>query len=286
MTITLPNYILENKELYQIISDDKILVSKSTIYKKDKLFLRNSVHIAILLINGGKTLHLKNSDISIDTTDILYLSQGNYFMSEIIGNENGYESILVFFDDEYVFNFIKRYNITVDTDEQEDVLPLKRDEFINTCIGTINKYFEKNIENSIDLVKLKLDEIFLYSLSKDKEKFAAFLNKIIQTKSSRIKYILEENLDIINSVDDMCKLTRLNSKALRKEMNRLYNKNPKEWLDERRLHRAVTLLKNTQKSISQIATSCGYSSVSWFIIQFKKYYKMTPLLYREQKVRE
>ncbi len=38
----------------------------------------------------------------------------------------------------------------------------------------------------------------------------------MKTKSSRTKYILEENLDIINSVDDMCKLTRLNSKALRK----------------------------------------------------------------------
>ncbi|PLY05806.1 MAG: AraC family transcriptional regulator [Arcobacter sp.] len=284
MTVTLPNYIFENKELYQIISDDKVVVSKSTNYKKDKLYLRNSMHLVILLVNGGKTLHLKNSDITIDTSDILYLSQGNYFMSEIIGDKNSYNSILIFFDDEYVFNFIKKYNITLDTVKQEDILPLKRDEFINTCINTINQYFEKNIDNSIDLVKLKLDELFLYSLSKDKKIFAAFLNKIIQTKSSRIKYILEENIDIINSVDDMCKLTRLNSKALRKEMNRLYNKNPKEWLNERRLLIAISLLKNSQKSVSQIATSCGYASVSWFIIQFKKYHKTTPLLYRDQNL--
>jgi len=284
MTVNLPNYIFENKELYQIISDDKVVVSKSTNYKKDKLYLRNSMHLVILLVNGGKILHLKNSDITIDTSDILYLSQGNYFMSEIIGDKNSYNSILIFFDDEYVFNFIKKYNITLDTVEEKDFLQLKRDEFISACISTINQYFEKNIGNSIDLVKLKLDELFLYSLSNDKEKFIAFLNKIIQTKSSRIKYILEENIDIINSVDDMCKLTRLNSKALRKEMNRLYNQNPKEWLDERRLLVAATLLKNSQNSVSQIATSCGYASVSWFIIQFKKYHKTTPLLYRDQNL--
>jgi AraC family transcriptional regulator, exoenzyme S synthesis regulatory protein ExsA len=284
MIITLPNYIFENKKLYEIIHDDSIVVSKSSRYKKDRLYLRNSMHLVILLVNGGKTLHLSNSEISIDTSDILYLSQGNYFMSEILGDKNNFESILIFFDDEYVFNFIKKYNIILDAVEQKDVLLLKRDEFINTCVSTVNQYFQSRVNNSLDLVKLKLDELFLYSLSKDKEKFSTFLNKIVQTKSLRIKYILEENLDILSSVDDMCKLTRLNSKALRKEMIRLYNQNPKEWLDERRLCLATTLLKNTQKSVSQIATTCGYSSVSWFIIQFKKYYKTTPLLFREQNL--
>jgi AraC-like DNA-binding protein len=284
VTITLPNYIFENKELYQIINDASVIASKSSKYKKDMISLRNSMHLVILLINGGKTLHLKNSDITIDTRDILYLSQGNYFMSEIIGDKNSFESILIFFDDEYVFNFIKKYNIALVTNEEKDVLLLKRDEFISTCINTINQYFKNNIDNTIHLTKLKLDELFLYSLSKNKKEFSGFLNKIMQTKSSRIKYILEENIDIINSVDDMCKLTRLNSKALRKEINRLYHQNPKEWLDERRLYLATTLLKNTKKSISEIATTCRYSSVSWFIIQFKKHYKTTPLLFREQNL--
>jgi AraC family transcriptional regulator, exoenzyme S synthesis regulatory protein ExsA len=132
MTIALPNYIFENKELYQIINDESVIVSKSSKYKKDMISLRNSMHLVILLINGGKTLHLKNSDISIDVNDILYLSQGNYFMSEIIGDKNSFESILIFFDDEYVFNFIKKYNIALVTNEEKDVLLLKRDEFISS----------------------------------------------------------------------------------------------------------------------------------------------------------
>lgn len=48
MIITLPNYIFENKELYQIIHDDKIVVSKFSIYKKDILSLRNCTHLVIL----------------------------------------------------------------------------------------------------------------------------------------------------------------------------------------------------------------------------------------------
>lgn len=280
----IPNYILENQELYEIEHDDKFLASKSSLLKKDTLHLRNSTHILIFLINGSKILHLENEDMTIDTNDILYLAQGNYFMSEIVGERDGFESIIISFDDDFVLNFIKKYNIHVNTNLQESTLNIKRDIFIDSCVSNINEYFSKQLENKIDLLKLKTEEIFLYTLSKDKQLFLAFLNKIINTKSTRIKYILEENLDIINSVQDMRELTHLNAKALRKEINRLYHQNPKEWLDKKRLSLAISLLKNTQKSISQIATSCGYSSVSWFIIQFKKYYQTTPLHYREQNL--
>ncbi|MGB5867729.1 MAG: AraC family transcriptional regulator [Arcobacteraceae bacterium] len=284
MITTIPNYILENKHLYQLIYDDTFIASKSHLLKTDKLHLRNSMHILILLINGSKTLHLQEKDVFIDTTEILFLSQANYFMSEIVGNNDSFESIVISFDDDFVLDFIKKFNISMSTNTQSKLLKIKRDFLIDSSISNINDFFSIKLENKLDLMKLKIQEIFLYTLSKNQDEFISFLNHIINTKSSRIKYILEDNLDIINSIDDMCKLTRLNSKALRKEMLRLYNQNPKTWLDTKRLEKSVSMLKNTTNSISEIATSCGYSSVSWFINQFKKSYKTTPLFFREQNL--
>jgi len=284
ITINLPNYILENPKLYKIENDDKFIVSKSSILKNERQYLRNSTHILILLINGSKILHLDDKELEISTNDILYLSQGNYFMSEIVGDKNNFESILISFDDDFVLDFIRKYKIKIDSQSQESVLNIQRDTFIDSCISNINDYFSTKLENKIDLLKLKIHEIFLYTLSKDKELFLSFLNKIVNTKPSRIKYILESNLDIINNVSDMCKLTRLSNGILRKEMLRLYNQKPKQWLDKQRLKKAIIMLKNTNKSISDIATSCGYSTVSWFIIQFKKHYKTTPFIYREENL--
>jgi len=284
ITINLPNYILENPKLYKIETDDKFIVSKSSILKNERQYLRNSTHILILLINGSKILHLDDKELEINTNDILYLSQGNYFMSEIVGDKNNFESILISFDDDFVLDFIRKYKIKIDSQSQESVLNIQRDTFIDSCISNINDYFSTKLENKIDLLKLKIHEIFLYTLSKDKELFLSFLNKIVNTKPSRIKYILESNLDIINNVSDMCKLTRLSNGILRKEMLRLYNQKPKQWLDKQRLKKAIIMLKNTNKPISDIATSCGYSTVSWFIIQFKKHYKTTPFIYREENL--
>jgi AraC-like DNA-binding protein len=282
MTRKIPNHILENQDLYKIEHDDKFIVSKSTILKKGKLHLRNSTHILILLIKGSKVLHLQEEDIMIDTSDILYLSQGNYFMSEIVGDRNNFESVLISFDDDFVLNFIKKYQIKIETDTQLSNIKIKKDIFLDSCISTINEYFSSKMDNKLDLLKLKTQEIFLYTLSKDKAQFLSFLNEILSTKSSRIKYILEANLDIIDNVTDMCKLTRVSNAVLRKEMLRLYNKKPKQWLDEQRLKKAIIMLKNTDKSISEISANCGYSTASWFIIQFKKHHKTTPFLYREE----
>ena len=284
MSITLPNYIFENPNLYETLQNEKFIVSKSSRYKDEKILLRNSMHIAILLIDGGKILHLKDEDIKIDTSEILFLSQGNYFMSEKLGDKNSFESIIIFFDDEFILDFIKRYDFHIDAKDEKCMVSIKRDTFLDSYVATINEYIKTDIENKSDFMRLKIDELFLYTFSKNKETFSSFLKTILSTKASRVKYILEANIDIIYSLEDMCKLTRLNSKALRKEMLKLYNQNPKEWLDSKRLLQAGLLLTSTEKTVSQIATECGYSSVSWFINQFKKYHKTTPLEYKQQNL--
>ncbi|MFK2821552.1 helix-turn-helix domain-containing protein [Arcobacter sp. YIC-80] len=280
--IVLPNFIFENRDKYKIIENKNIILAKSLIYKNEKMLLRNNMHLMILLIKGGKLLHLQKKDIKINSNDILFLSQGNYFMSEIEGHNYDFESIQVFFDDNYIFDFINKYHLKINNNIETKILNIKKDDYTNLCIDSINLYFTNNFNNQEKLINLKLDELFLYLFINKKFNFDTFLNDILSRKTSRVKYILESNMDIIFNIEDMCKLTRLNSKALRKEMNRVFNQNPKEWLDKNRLAKAVYLLKNSEKSISEISVEVGYSSVSWFIIQFKKYYKITPLKFREQ----
>ena len=108
----------------------------------------------------------------------------------------------------------------------------------------------------------------------------SFFNSILLTSKDRIKYILESNIDLIQTLDDMCSITRLSENKIRRYIKKEFNQTPKIWLDTKRLEKAVLLLNNTNKSISDISTTCGYSTVSWFISQFKKYHNQTPKEFR------
>jgi AraC-like DNA-binding protein len=108
----------------------------------------------------------------------------------------------------------------------------------------------------------------------------SFFNSVLSTSQDRIKFILESNIDLIQNLDDMCNITRLSESKIRAYIKKEFNQTPKIWLDTKRLEKAILLLKNTNDSITDISTSCGYSTVSWFISQFKKYHNQTPKEFR------
>ena len=51
---------------------------------------------------------------------------------------------------------------------------------------------------------------------------------------------------------------------------------------ESRLLKAADLLKNTGKSVTEIAEACGYDSESYFMRQFKKHKECTPSEFRRR----
>ena len=53
------------------------------------------------------------------------------------------------------------------------------------------------------------------------------------------------------------------------------------YLTEYRLSYAVKALKDTEKSVTEIAIECGFSTASYFGKQFKKAYAITPLQFRQ-----
>ena len=64
---------------------------------------------------------------------------------------------------------------------------------------------------------------------------------------------------------------------------RVFNVSPTEYIMTLRIKNAKNLLRNTEKSISQIAQDCGFFDLSHFSHYFYEYEKTTPLKYRRDK---
>lgn len=56
---------------------------------------------------------------------------------------------------------------------------------------------------------------------------------------------------------------------------------PMEWLNERRLETAAQYLTSTDKSVAEIAASCGYTCQFYFSRQFRRHHGLPPLRYRK-----
>ncbi len=282
MTYIVPNYFQENDYPNLIKIDNLLCLNYITKYKNDSVFARTTMHSMGILLEGSKDIHLDNQDITINKGEISFLTQNNYYMSERTTLNSNYKSLIVYFDDKFIFDFIKKYNIEINTTEIKSIVKVA---YVNDILFENNiKIFQQYLEKKFDenLLKLKIEEILLQALRLNNHKIHSFINSVLSTSSDRTSFILESNIDLIQTLDDMCSITRLTPNQMRRYLKKEYSLTPKTWIDTKRLEKAVLMLKNTNKIITDISTECGYSTVSWFISQFKKQYNQTPKEFRHK----
>jgi len=85
------------------------------------------------------------------------------------------------------------------------------------------------------------------------------------------------------TIDDIAEYMSISRSECFRCFKRFMNKRPTEYINEYRLLKAVKLLNETDKSITEIFAECGYESASYFGRVFKKKYGMTPIQYRNSK---
>ena len=99
---------------------------------------------------------------------------------------------------------------------------------------------------------------------------------------ARIKEYLDINYSEPITLDTLTELTHMNKYYMAHSFAKYTGQSPIQYLNQRRMEAACTLLKDTDHSISSISSTVGFSSQSYFTQAFRKKYGMTPIKYRQQ----
>ena len=83
-------------------------------------------------------------------------------------------------------------------------------------------------------------------------------------------------------VDDLARAAGLSRAHFSREFRRAFGESPYSYLLTRRLERAASLLRMTDRSIADICLSVGLQSQGSFTTSFKRMYGASPAAYRAQ----
>jgi AraC-like DNA-binding protein len=81
-------------------------------------------------------------------------------------------------------------------------------------------------------------------------------------------------------VEDLARAARLSRAHFSREFRRAFGESPHSYLLTRRLERAATMLRTTNRTVADICIAVGLSSVGSFTTSFARAYGMTPTEYR------
>jgi AraC-like DNA-binding protein len=81
-------------------------------------------------------------------------------------------------------------------------------------------------------------------------------------------------------VDDMARAAGLSRAHFSREFRRVFGESPHAYLLTRRLERAAALLRNTDRSVTDICLAVGLQSLGSFTTSFTRMYRESPTAYR------
>ncbi|WP_289665500.1 helix-turn-helix domain-containing protein [Flavobacterium panacagri] len=274
-TITLPDEMdLEIAQSVHVVE-----YSSSKDVSKQQIILNQN--IISFLIEGTKEVIFDNVALSIDPSKFIIMRSGNCLMTEKrISDTSNYKSILLFFSNEMVRNFIRKMESEKsESIEPKSVYDFGYDDFLKRFVESLIDIAKLSKTVQIKLLEVKFEEIMLYLTAQYGTDFLySLITNNNQTAQKFIRTIENSHLDKL-TVKELAFLCNMSVSTFKREFEKHYSASPMKWFQNKRLEHAHYLL-NQEKSPSEVYFEAGYENLSSFSQAYKLKYGVTP---REHK---
>jgi AraC family transcriptional regulator, exoenzyme S synthesis regulatory protein ExsA len=252
---------------------------RSDVYpsKNEVFFEQNAV---IYVLEGDKKFANTAASVTVKKGDVFFVRQGYYLMSESI-NES-YKSLVFFIEDKLIKDFVNLNLELFPESESEELdtstlLVLHSDEKFGKFAESVLPYFKTKTKYQNHFLKLKLHELLLHLMEFDTSNgLRNLLRYIYKGEKEDLGYLMQSYYLKPLTLSELAKLSGRSLSGFKRDFGEKFNSSPAVWIRKKRLERAVFLLKNTEKNVSEIAEEVGFESISHFIKLFKETYGITP----------
>ncbi|GFI22926.1 bifunctional transcriptional activator/DNA repair enzyme AdaA [Lachnospiraceae bacterium] len=181
----------------------------------------------------------------------------------------------------------------------ENIAAVQEGIFMQTAFGDVYKYNTQNSniyaylnimleeiskqQNSYETVcKNLLEVIMICMLRNNNLSIVQSNNALLNRECTQVKNYLDANYSENITLDTLASLSHMNKYYLVHAFTKYIGISPITYLIQKRIQEGKSLLESTSYSISQISSTLGFSSQSYFSQAFKKVTGKTPNQYRNE----
>lgn len=231
-------------------------------------------HSGSLLISGKEML--------------LFIRKGGVILHQYF--QEPYRALIFMFDDEVIQNFIAEYPslispaIPVEKDVvyEPSIISLNTNSFIESVFHSCLDYLDNTTPESAIALELKFKELCV-NILRDKESnvFARYLSWLCNPSDSAFIKLMRENSSYNFTSKELARIAGMSLSTFKRKFDSIMGATPGKWLQQQRMIKAISFLKNSDKTISEIAFDLGYNDVAAFSKSFKSAIQINPTDYRK-----
>ncbi len=266
--------VSKDVQLYYYRRTEDIQKTKINLSKNTISFLRTGTKE---VIGDDKTVQLGNDHFVI-------MKSGNCLMTEKVSDAfKVYQSILLFFSDEAVLDFLEKYHqFSPNLNNQKSFYIFEYDNFVQNFVVSLEQILKLPQKIQANILKNKFEEIMLYLIHQNKADFLHSMVQNIDDKISRLTNIVENNKFNKLNLEELAFLCNMSVSTFKREFFKHYQSTPMKWFNEQRLNHIAFMLKTKRNRPIELYEDAGYENFSNFVQAFKKKFGMTPKQYQTQ----
>ncbi len=195
-------------------------------------------------------------------------------------NINISPDLLSQFHNEFLMNTSKEIAVKIDKNYIDIVTRLLKE---GTKIQSSMSNNKVKVDCMLSLVQTIIYLLSIQNLVAISASSTAHKPKNVSPEVLKILSYINLNYNQQIQLKDLCDKFFLSKVSLCKKFKNVMNCSIMEYVSRMRLSKAKLLLRDTNKSIEEIAVECGFSSANYFGLIFKKEVGLSPLNYKKTR---
>ncbi len=247
-----------------IITDIKLAVH---VIKGDKVHKNRASH-GLVLNDENSIKNIYFSDGTVIKTDVLelhYLPKGSDYTIETVANGTCWA---INFE---LLNEIKSEPFSMNFRNSEPVITLFKE---------ANQIFWQNKPYKDVAIRKILYDIILLTLKEKAKNYMPSQKELLIKPGVNLIDTDFTNNDL--SVKKLAQLSNISEAYFRRIFTEIYSMSPKEYIINKRMEYAKTLLSSGQVEVQEAAVMCGYFEPCHFSREFSKYFGVSPKEYAKK----
>ncbi|MCI8405370.1 MAG: AraC family transcriptional regulator [Clostridia bacterium] len=239
------------------------------------------------LLEGKRRYFINHTLYDVTANDIILVNKGDIHLAQSANPPVKYARCLITFSDQFLNNlgseFDKDFFIKLFDTKKIHITESMQNTF-NMLLHKAETKIKQNDIYSQYIAKLNILEL-LVNIHKFSTKNNTPLMDDLTVYEDRIQEVCRYICNYYNkpiSLNEMAKIAYMSPTYFSKKFKRVTGFGFNEYLNNVRIKMATSLLMETQSSITEIATFCGYQDSNYFGDVFKKIIGISPNKYRKE----
>jgi AraC-like DNA-binding protein len=223
------------------------------------------------VIDGRKIWHTATGSYDIQKDSCVFVRKGGFILEQFM--DTGFCVILFFIPDDFICDTLHTRSKPLAKYDQhfEPLMLLESSKTLKAFFLSMSSYFAETRDPDPSLLELKFKELVLNIADNavNKDLLSYFCSLLHEPQAILLKRVMEDNFCYNLKLEAYAELSNRSLSAFKRDFGKLYHSTPGKWLLEKRLHHALHLMSNQNKSVSEAAFESGFENSSHFSRAFK-----------------